>query len=59
MVEQWLEKVRADAAAHKAQRQSLMDELQAWPWPMRKDPTGKPWRATCSNLKTAGAMPAT
>lgn len=30
VVEGWLEKVKADAAEHKAQRMALIDELKAW-----------------------------
>lgn len=30
VVEAWLEKVRADAAEHKAQRVALLDEVKAW-----------------------------
>ncbi len=30
VVEAWLDKVRADAAEHKAQRVALIDELKAW-----------------------------
>lgn len=30
VVEEWLDKVKADAAEHKAQRVTLMDELKAW-----------------------------
>ena len=30
VVEAWLDKVRADAALHRAQRLALIDELQAW-----------------------------
>lgn len=29
-VEQWLDKLRTEAAAHKAERQALIDELKAW-----------------------------
>lgn len=30
IVEAWLEKVRAESAQHRAQRQALVDELKAW-----------------------------
>ena len=48
MVEQWLEKVRADAAAHKAQRQALIDELQAWALPHAQGPD---WKAVARHLQ--------
>ncbi len=47
MVEQWLEKVRADAAAHKAQRQALIDELQAW---AQAHAQGPDWKAVARQL---------
>jgi hypothetical protein len=47
MVEQWLEKVRADAAAHKAQRQALIDELQAWALAHAQGPD---WKAVARQL---------
>ena len=48
MVEQWLEKVRADAAAHKAQRQALIDELQAWALAHAQGPD---WKAVARHLQ--------
>jgi len=47
MVEQWLEKVRADAAANKAQRQALIDELQAW---AQAHAQGPDWKAVARQL---------
>jgi ATP-dependent RNA helicase SUPV3L1/SUV3 len=47
MVEQWLEKVRADAAAHKAQRQALIEELQAWALAHAQGPD---WKAVARQL---------
>jgi hypothetical protein len=48
MVEQWLEKVRADAAAHKAQRQALTEELQAW---AQAHAQGPDWKAVARQLQ--------
>jgi hypothetical protein len=48
MVEQWLEKVRADAAAHKAQRQALIEELQAW---AQAHAQGPDWKAVARQLQ--------
>jgi hypothetical protein len=47
LVEQWLEKVRADAAAHKAQRQALIEELQAWALAHAQGPD---WKAVARQL---------
>ncbi|MDA8521312.1 DUF349 domain-containing protein [Acidovorax sp. NCPPB 4044] len=45
VVEAWLEKVRADAAEHKAQRLALIEELQAWTAAQSNE--GKPdWKQT-------------
>ncbi len=47
VVEQWLDKVRAEAAAHKAQRQALIDELRHW---ASDHAQGPDWKAVARQL---------
>ncbi|AVS70668.1 DUF349 domain-containing protein [Paracidovorax avenae] len=44
VVEAWLEKVRADAAEHKAQRLALIQELQAWTAAQAADGAQPDWK---------------
>lgn len=48
VVEQWLDKVRAEAAAHKAQRQALIDELRHW---ASSQAQGPDWKAVARQLQ--------
>lgn len=45
VVEAWLEKVRADAAEHKAARLALIAELQAWSAAADPNAPGHDWKA--------------
>ena len=47
VVELWLDKVRADAAANKAQRQGLIDELRAW---AAEHAQGPDWKSVARQL---------
>ena len=44
-VEQWLTTVRAEAAAHKAERQALIDEVKAWGAKNAGAGEGSDWKA--------------
>lgn len=52
VVEAWLEKVRADAAQHKAARLALIAELQAWG---EQNATNTDWKAVLRGLQQFGA----
>jgi len=52
VVEAWLEKVRADAAEHKAQRLALIAELQAWG---EQNATNTDWKSVLRGLQQFGA----
>lgn len=52
VVEAWLEKVRADAAEHKAQRLALIAELQAWG---EQNAANKDWKSVLRGLQGFGA----
>ena len=45
MVEAWLDKVKAEAAEHKAQRLALIDELKAWTAAQRRAHRADDWKA--------------
>lgn len=49
VVEAWLEKVRAEAAEHRAQRQALIDEVTAWAQAQR-DSASTDWKAASRAL---------
>lgn len=52
VVEAWLEKVRADAAEHKAQRLALIAELQAWG---EQNAANNDWKSVLRGLQGFGA----
>ncbi|RYF06890.1 MAG: DUF349 domain-containing protein [Comamonadaceae bacterium] len=53
VVEAWLEKVRADAAEHKAQRLALIEELKAWTQE-HAQPANGDWKAVNRALHQFG-----
>jgi hypothetical protein len=51
VVEQWLDKVRAESAEHRAQRQTLIDEVRAWTSAQAESPAATAdWKATSRAL---------
>ena len=52
VVEAWLEKVRTDAAEHKAQRLALISELQTWG---EQNATNTDWKSVLRGLQQFGA----
>jgi ATP-dependent RNA helicase SUPV3L1/SUV3 len=60
VVEAWLEKIRTEAAEHRAQRLALIEEVKAWAAAntTRWTTTGAVSPASCTSSATAGAMPA-
>ncbi len=52
VVEAWLEKVRADAAEHRAQRMALIAELQTWG---EQNVANTDWKAVLRGLQQFGA----
>jgi hypothetical protein len=54
VVEEWLDKVKAEAAEHRAQRAALLEELQAWSQSHR-DAEGGDWKGFARALQQLDA----